>query len=120
MLAPVPPPTSPAAADFETILALARFEALATLRRLLTDPPESPSAARELRMAASAILRIAPEPCLNEPRAQARGHTPEPFDIPQTPTRAPEPARRMSRRDRRAAAAQRARCPATNTTQNSS
>lgn len=181
MLAPIQPSQAPSSADYESLLSLCRFEALTTLRRLMTDPPESPAAARELRMTAATILRITPNPApeppqtapreqpsanapdvgeprapargnpaeFSEPRAQARGDLPESSapraqargpasesnTIPQLPNDAPEvaapssnptaistsqpTARRPSRRDRRAAAALRARCGAAGATQDS-
>src|SRR5690606_33597192 len=56
MLAPADP------CAFDTLLAAARLEALQILRSFLHAPIETAAVARERRLAASAILRLAPPP----------------------------------------------------------
>jgi hypothetical protein len=82
MLAPTPSRPD-ITADFESLLAAARLEALAILRAHLTADPDTPAhTLRERRLAATAILKIP-----TSPRAPAKGLPPS---EPRAPARGPE------------------------------
>lgn len=103
MLAPSNPiPTETAALaqspanELDALLALARFDAIVTLRRLLTEPPLDPAVARELRMTAAAIFRIAPFNPPQDQRVRLRPAPPPPAPanplVADTELSAPAPA----------------------------